>query len=58
MGTSERRSERVLFYMLNGYVFEYGDEIRALLHRFATDKAAVDIETAVVSFRACALRNA
>ncbi len=28
--------------MLNGYTFDYGDEIRALLHRFATDEAAVD----------------
>ncbi len=47
----------VVFYMLNGYTFDYGDEIRALLHRFATDEAAVDTETAVVYFRACARRN-
>jgi death-on-curing protein len=47
----------VIFYMLNGYVFEYGDEIRALLHRFATDEAEVDTETAVIYFRACARRN-
>lgn len=47
----------VVFYMLNGYRFEYGDEIRTLLHRFATDEAAVDIETAVIYFRACARRN-
>ncbi|APX96597.1 type II toxin-antitoxin system death-on-curing family toxin [Natronorubrum daqingense] len=47
----------VVFYMLNGYTFEYGDEIRALLHRFATDEAEVDIETAVIYFRACARRN-
>ncbi len=47
----------VVFYMLNGYTFEYGDEIRALLHRFATDEAAVDTETAVIYFRACARRN-
>jgi len=47
----------VVFYMLNGYTFDYGDEIRALLHRFATDEAAVDIETAVIYFRACARRN-
>jgi death on curing protein len=25
--------------LINGYAFEYGDEIRALLHRFATDEA-------------------
>jgi death-on-curing protein len=47
----------VVFYMLNGYTFEYGDEIRAVLHRFATDEAEVDIETAVIYFRACARRN-
>ena len=47
----------VVFYMLNGYTFEYGDEIRALLHRFATDEASVDIDTAVIYFRACAGRN-
>lgn len=47
----------VVFYMLNGYTFQYGDEIRALLHRFATDEAEVDIETAVVYFRACSRRN-
>ncbi|EMA56180.1 type II toxin-antitoxin system death-on-curing family toxin [Halococcus thailandensis] len=47
----------VVFYMLNGYTFEYGDEIRALLHRFATDETEVDIETAVIYFRACARRN-
>ena len=47
----------VVFYMMNGYTFEYGDEIRALLRRFATDEAEVDVETAVIYFRACARRN-
>lgn len=47
----------VIFYMMNGHTFDYGDEVRALLHRFATDEAAVDIETAVIYFRACARRN-
>ena len=47
----------VVFYILNGYTFDYGDEIRALLHRFATDEAAVDIETAVIYIRACVRRN-
>jgi death-on-curing protein len=47
----------VVFYMLNGYTFDYGDEIRTLLNRFATDEAAVDIDTAVIYFRACARRN-
>lgn len=46
-----------VFYMLNGYIFEYGDEIRALLHRFATGEVEVDTETAVIYFRACARRN-
>lgn len=47
----------VVFYMMNGYTFEYGDEIRALLKRFAVDESDVDTETAVVYFRACARRN-
>ena len=47
----------VVFYMLNGYTFDYGDEIRALLGRFATDEAAVDTDTAVIYFRACTRRN-
>jgi death-on-curing protein len=42
---------------VNGYTFEYGDEVLALLHRFTTDEATVDTETAVVNFRACARRN-
>jgi death-on-curing protein len=46
-----------VFHMLNGYTFDYGDEIRALLHRFATDEAAVDTDTAVIYFRACARHN-
>ena len=47
----------VVFYMMNGYTFDYGDEIRALLHRFATDETAVDTETVVIYFRACTRRN-
>ncbi|WP_226023642.1 type II toxin-antitoxin system death-on-curing family toxin [Halomicrobium salinisoli] len=47
----------VVFYMINGYAFDYGDEIRALLHRFATDGDTVDTATAVIYFRACARRN-
>ena len=43
--------------MLNGYTFDYGDEIRALLYRFATDEAAVDTDTAVIYFRARTRRN-
>lgn len=42
----------VVFYMLNGDTFDYGDEIRSLLGQFATDDAAVDTATAVVYFRA------
>lgn len=47
----------VVFYMMNGHTFDYGDEIRALLHRFATDEASVDTDTAVIYFQACARRN-
>jgi len=47
----------VVFYMLNEYTFDYGDEIRALLHRFATNEGAVDTETAAIYFRACTRRN-
>lgn len=47
----------VVFYLLNGYAFDYGDEIRALLHRFATDEDAVDTATAMIYFRGCARRN-
>lgn len=47
----------VVFYFINGYAFEYGDEIRALLHRFATHEAEVDVETVVIYFRACARHN-
>jgi death-on-curing protein len=37
--------------LVNGYTFEYGDEVRALLHRFATDEATVDTETTTGSSR-------
>ena len=47
----------VVFYMMNGYTFEYGDEIRLLLRRFATDESSVDIDTAAIYFRGCARRN-
>ncbi len=47
----------VVFYMLNGYMFDYGDEIRALLHRFVTDATTVDTDTAVIYSRSCARRN-
>lgn len=32
----------VVFYFLNGYRFEYDDEVRTILKRFGTDEAAVD----------------
>ena len=36
----------VVFYFLNGYRFEYDDEIRTILKRFGTNEAAVDeVET-------------
>lgn len=31
-----------VFYFLNGYRFEYDDEIRSILKQFGTDEAAVD----------------
>ncbi|QPV63559.1 type II toxin-antitoxin system death-on-curing family toxin [Halosimplex litoreum] len=37
----------VVFYFLNGYRFEYDDEIRTILKRFGTDEAAVDEEKTV-----------
>lgn len=35
------------FYALNGYSFDYGDEIRTLLKRLATDESMVPTETLV-----------
>jgi death-on-curing protein len=36
----------VVFYFLNGYRFEYDDEIRSILKRFGTDEPTVDeVET-------------
>jgi len=34
----------VVFYFLNGYRFEYDDEVRTILKEFGTDEAAVDEE--------------
>ncbi|WP_256403616.1 type II toxin-antitoxin system death-on-curing family toxin [Halorubrum salinum] len=39
----------VVFYFLNGYRFEYDDEIRSILKQFGTDEAAVD-EAAVIEY--------
>ncbi|WP_099255082.1 type II toxin-antitoxin system death-on-curing family toxin [Halorubrum persicum] len=47
----------VVFYMLNEYTFDYGDVLRNLARRFATDEAAVDTDTAIIYFRACGRRN-
>ncbi|WP_418282110.1 type II toxin-antitoxin system death-on-curing family toxin [Halorubrum sp. DTA98] len=41
----------VVFYFLNGYRFEYDDEIRIILKQFGTDEAAVDEEEAVEYLR-------
>ncbi|PSP80418.1 type II toxin-antitoxin system death-on-curing family toxin [Halobacteriales archaeon QS_4_69_225] len=41
----------VVFYVLNGYRFEYGDEIRLLLKQFGTDEASVDTEETIEYFR-------
>ena len=37
----------VVFYFLNGYRFEYDDEIRTILKQFGTDEAAVDEEETI-----------
>jgi death-on-curing protein len=37
----------VVFYFLNGYRFEYDDEVRSLLKQFGTDEAAVDEAAAI-----------
>jgi len=37
----------VAFYALNGYSVEYGDEVRSLLKRLATDQTAVPTEEVV-----------
>jgi death-on-curing protein len=34
----------VVFYLLNGYRFEYGDEIRKILTQFGTDETTVDAD--------------
>jgi len=39
----------VVFYVLNGYHFEYDDEIRTILKQFGTDETAVD-EDAVIEY--------
>jgi death-on-curing protein len=41
----------VMFYFLNGYRFEYDDEIRSILKRFGADEAAVDEEETVEYLR-------
>ena len=40
-----------VFYTLNGYRFEYDDEIRDILKRFGTDEATVDEDTVVEYLR-------
>ena len=37
----------VAFYAVNGYSLEYGNEIRSLLKRLATDESSVPIEEIV-----------
>jgi death on curing protein len=39
----------VVFYFLNGYRFEYDDEIRSILKRFGTDERTVE-RSAVVDY--------
>lgn len=37
----------VVFYFLNGYRFDYDDEIRPILKRFGTDEASVAADTVI-----------
>ena len=41
----------VVFYFLNGYRFEYDDEIRTILKQFGTDDGAVDTEETIEYLR-------
>lgn len=41
----------VVFYFLNGYRFEYDDEVRTILKQFGTDEAAVDEEETIEYLR-------
>ena len=41
----------VVFYFLNGYRFEYDDEVRSLLKQFGTDEASVDTEETIEYLR-------
>jgi death-on-curing protein len=41
----------VVFYFLNGYRFEYDDEIRPLLKQFGTDEATIEETTVIEYFR-------
>jgi death-on-curing protein len=41
----------VVFYFLNGYRFEYDDEIRSMLTQFGVDQAAVDEAETVAYLR-------
>ncbi len=41
----------VVFYFLNGYRFNYDDEIRTILKQFGTDEAAVDEEETIEYLR-------
>jgi len=41
----------VVFYFLNGYRFEYDDEIRTILKQFGTDEAAVETEETIEYLR-------
>jgi death-on-curing protein len=41
----------VVFYFLNGYHFEYDDDIRSLLKQFGTDEATVEEVTVIEYLR-------
>ncbi|ELY81425.1 type II toxin-antitoxin system death-on-curing family toxin [Natrinema gari] len=43
-------SSTVAFYALNGFDFDYGNEIRTLLKQLATDESEVDQQAAIEQF--------
>lgn len=40
-----------VFYLLNGYRFDYDDEIREILKRFGTDETPIDEDRVLEYFR-------
>lgn len=43
-----------VLYAINGYYFDYSDDIRKLLKQFAVDAETVDIDSTIDRFESCA----